>query len=71
MKVTWGSETSQYPEEQKTQIRGLVTIRLYKAFVANGCYTTDSRSSGERTGISLNFFRFKLLVVIVFTDGCR
>ena len=31
---TWGSETSQYPEEKKT--------------------TSDSRSSGERTGNSLN-----------------
>jgi hypothetical protein len=25
-KVTWGSETSQYPEEEKTPIRGSVTI---------------------------------------------
>ncbi len=31
---TWGSETSQYPEEKKTM--------------------SDSRSSGERTGNSLN-----------------
>ena len=31
---TWGSETSQYPEEKKT--------------------TSDSRSSGERNGNSLN-----------------
>ena len=50
---TWGSETSQYPEEKKKMIADFLSLRI-----SNGLGGTkslhDSLSSGERNGTSRN-----------------
>jgi hypothetical protein len=51
MKLTWGSETSQYPEEQKTTASCFLSARCFERMESNSC---DSLSSGERNGTSPN-----------------
>ena len=61
---TWGSETSQYPEEQKAN----VSINNSVPSGLELLIGRDSVSSGERKRISLNFF---LVSLLIRKEGCR
>ncbi len=49
--LTWGSETSQYPEEKKTTASCFLSARCFERMESN---SRDSLSSGERNGTSPN-----------------